>query len=422
MNYDDFRPCLVHFNQGSGVLVPAMDADYCYVFTAKHNIIDNKNIIRSGSGDGILIEREDIFASADFDAAVIIVRGTTAHPITVGGKEVTHGIAMTLGGFPAIRAGEPRGERFLDGQVKDFKNGEFNIFCEEFPVQDDISGISGGGVFHKSQNEWVLIGIEYSMANADGEISTQMKCCGISIFEKIISDNNLSLALPPFFNDFNALCDSSFALNGTFFDTKKRDFLSQILKNYAKSQIVKGIVSPSSLWLELEDRIFVKNTPAYCVSHKKLWTSWLEFMVISLLVDGKSADDLDMSYIQELHKKRRLLYSDSKEDWGTFLKDIFLTNMDSLEEDSTIFIANNCASPPNRAVVDYKALPPDITRIHSAQFDFTKSKQKPKPSRLVHLDGLHVKSVNDKEQEYSCIDAIETIEQIRDEYAKNIGF
>lgn len=419
MTYDEFKKNLVKVNHGSGVLVSAMTKDYCYVLTAKHNIYDDSNTVTNSLGEAFEISKQDIFSSEVLDASIIILRGIVAPPITVAAGELTHGEPITLGGFPEFRAGNENNGRYLDGAVKDIRSPEFDILCEEFPPQEDVMGISGGGVFLKSTHEWILVGIEFEMAAAIGEASSQIKCYEISIFENIILVNDLPMLKPVFFDDFSELCDSVFALNGTFFDNEKKEFLSTLLRNFSRSRIASRMVSPLVLWNHLKEGIFVKNTPSHCVSHTNLWIAWLELVVISLLMDEKTADDLDMDYIAKMYRNRRLLYSSSTSDWSSFINDIVATKMEEMDENSILFIANNSKIPPNKAIIKFKNIKSDIARTSSANFDFTKSLQQPKPSWIVHLSGLHWISINDKEDEYECVDVMKTIEKIREEYVKN---
>jgi len=421
MNYEEFKLNLVRVNSGSGVLVPAMSEEYCYVLTAKHNIVKAGNTIIDIKGVSFDISDEDIFSSDTLDASVVLLRGLVSPPLALSNIDLEHGENITLGGFPSLWEGKPTRDRYLDGKIKDVRNPEFDILCEEFPIQDEIMGMSGGGVFLKLPYEWALVGIEFEMAGSDDEGGPQIHCYNLEVFEKIVSDNSLPLLMPAFFTNFEVLCDSSFVLEGTFFDEEKKKFLSSLLRAFSRSRLSKKAVSPQVLWDQLKEKIFVKNTPSHCVSHKNLWIAWLELLMISLLMDEKDAEHLDMEYIHNLSRNRRLLYSNSTADWSTFIKDIVATKMDGLENNSVLFIANNCNQPPNKAIVNFQSLPTDIARISSADFDFTKSKQQPKPDWIVHLSGLHWKSINDKEQEYECIDPAQTIEKIREEYVKNIA-
>lgn len=415
MNYGDFANNLVRVNQGSGVLVQALSDKYCYVFTAKHNIIDQQNIVANADGAVIAtVSVDSCYCSETDDAAVIVIEDSISPTLTVAGNIVNHGGEITLGGFPE----NPHGSlpiRFLDGTIKFVGERTFQILCEEFPTQDDIMGMSGGGIFQKSIGEWVLIGVEYGMAG-----DTQMNCCGISVFEEIINRNSLAVPRPPFFDNFQKLCDWSFPLTGSFIDSGKRDTLSGILRAYAHA-VLEGIpITPQSLYIELDANLLVKDTPVHCISHRKLWISWLELLSLSVLIDEKKTEELNMQYIEELQRKRRLLYSNTTTDWCTILREIVTTTIEGLDDDAILFISNNCTHPPHQYDIDVKRLLPDISRVSPAKFDFTNSKKQTKLSRLIHIDGLHLHCVNLKEFEYPCHDQYETIEKIKNEYTSFI--
>jgi hypothetical protein len=424
MNYKDFEPNLVRVNQGTGILVPALSEEYCYVFTAKHNVIAEENRITSADSSLDLTIRSDkCFSSENTDSTVIVLDAVASPPLAVASDLTRHALEITFAGFPAVRqqAGDP--DRYFDGQITRAEENRFQIFCREFPAQGEVSGMSGGGIFAKLGQEWVLIGIEFGMAGEPEENNTQINCCPITVFEEILNANGLPPCCPPFFDSFQKLCEWSFPLDGTFFDGSKREILSKIMRGYAKAHINNASVTPNSLHLKLSADLFVKNTPPHCANHRKLWVSWLELMAISVLVDKKSADEFDMEYIAELRRKRRLLYSDSTADWAKILRDIIETvdtEVEGLDDGAIIFISNNCAAPPQKFELDLTKLPKDISRVRSTFFDFTKSEQPAKPSRLVHLDGLHFQCINNQEERFDCVDARQTINEIRDEYAANI--
>lgn len=424
MNYEDFESNLVRVNEGSGVLVPAMTDAHCYILTAKHNLSDTEIVVKDSAGNLLAtVAPNRCFSDADKDAAVIILDGIKSPPLSLDSQLLGHAHPVTLAGFPTIRENiaNQLQSRFLDGEITRANDETFDVFCREFPAQDDIMGISGGGVFAKAGDEWILVGIEHGMAAAAGEINTQVSACRVKVFEQIIDAHKLPPALPSFFDDFKKLCLSSFQLNGTFFDENKQQTLKHLLQRFAHACFEETSITPNSLCLEFNQRLLVKNTPEYSVNNKKLWISWLELLALSLLIDGKDPSRVDMDYITQLQKKRRLIFSNSRDDWSKFLKDIVSTDMEGLDDKATVIVSNDCAAPPTKAVLDFKRLPIDISMVYSRRFDFTKATQQPTPSRLMHLDGVHVHCINNQEDQYDCTNVPETMEKIKHEYTTIIA-
>lgn len=400
-----------------------MTDDFCYVFTAKHNLSKNENSITDRNGIELSKVKSDLcFPHQDWDAAVIILKGVVPKSLPLDFQSLGRKQEITLGGFPSTRfklVGK-EATRFFDGEIKRADEYEFSIFCEEFPAQDDIMGVSGGGVFADFDSEWILAGIEYSVEREGEENNTQLKVCRALVFEQIIKDNALPLALPSFLKSFNLLISLAFSLNGTFFDENKQKNLSKILQNYAKFSLGLTPITPESLRANFGAQLLINNTPEFCISDRKLWVSWLEFITLSLMIDGKQPADLTMDYVNDLHKKRRLLYSNSKEDWSKIVRNIGHTDMDGIEDGAILIVNNNCQLPPTRAMIDYKKLAVDIGLINSSPFDFTKA-SRPAPSRILHLDGIHAQCINNKEDEYDCKDYQTTIEKIKNEYLATIS-
>jgi len=104
MNYNDIEPNLVRVNQGSGVLVPALSDEFCYVFTAKHNLNPNENIIKDRDGNEVArATSRNCYVDQTRDAAVIVLPGVDCAPLSLDCESLGRTQKITLGGYPATR-------------------------------------------------------------------------------------------------------------------------------------------------------------------------------------------------------------------------------------------------------------------------------------------------------------------------------
>ena len=406
-------------NNGSGVAVPAMTAQYSYVLTARHNLqADPKKRetllrpeeIRITYRDGQIIKPKEIFSSLTEDAAILLIEGVQIEPIAYSNDFVEDQARIAILGYPATRrTGTENSLKTFRGEIQDFEFKRIDVSTSSFATQDEIMGLSGGGVFSKRQNEWVLIGIEYSMEGPENESQNWLSCVRIGIFEKIIADSSfqeLSLApiLPPYLLDFLRLVEDSFPLEG-FECERTKTLLRQMLWDVAKENITGKCPSPHSIMQKFGEQLLVAGDPQYRLADRKLWLSWVEFLVMCVLLDNPR--EIDHDYIEELRKRRRLFYSGSDKEWTSYLEAIAKSNFNGLESDGVVLITTNRPPIKTRPAVSLSKLVTDICRPNGASFDIGASAQAPKDLKLMHIDGLNRDCLVLNEHQYPHGDAFD---------------
>lgn len=399
---------------GSGVVVPAMTSQYAYVLTACHNVQVDP------SGPKVLLEAGDIevtmpdgtspavlavFASVNDDAAVLLIDGRNIEPIAYASNSIQFDDRAWLVGYPRKRRGRDGAQiKMFNAKISDIERSGFCIETSSFADHSEVVGVSGGGVYKQEDREWLLVGIEYSMEGGDEESQNWLKCVGIATFEQIIESNkynDLALAplLPPFLRDFLDLLDQTFPLDALECQETRRA-LRSTLQELAREKLAPGCPTPHSLMQKFGDRLLVRGNPRFRLADKKLWLSWLELLIVSLLLD--EATEVDDTYIEDLRKRRRLLYSGSAEEWTRFMEDIAHSNFDGLDPDGLVLISNNRGAPPSktRSTISIDKLVTDISRPSHLQLDIDAPRRPMTARKVIHLDGLHKDCIVVRERDY----------------------
>lgn len=411
---DQIKDQTVVVAEGSGVLVPAMTSNYAYVLTASHNVRVNREDPR------VLCNAEDIevqmpdgtplavlaaFGSINEDAALLLVSGVNVGPIAYATNNVQFEDRAWLYGYPGNRRDGAAPElRPFRCTISDIDRSGFCIETSSFANYREVVGVSGGGVYKHVDREWLLVGIEYSMEGRENESHNWLKCVNMSAFEEIIARNtygDMALAplFPPFLLDFQNLLDQTFTLDA-FECQDTRQALRTTLQQVGRSKLTPGWPSPHSLMQKFGDRLLVHGSPRFRLADRKLWLSWLELFIVSLLVD--EVDEFDDAYVEGLRKRRLLLYSGSTEEWTRFLEDIAHSNLDGLDVDGLVVISNNRDGPPSktRSKIRVDRLVTDISRPANSQLDIDEPRKPATVRTVVHLDGLHADCITRREEDY----------------------
>jgi hypothetical protein len=399
----------VKVNNGSGVLLPALSREHSYVLTARHNVLAAHDRLETVFApdqivvtlpDGARLTPTRIVPSLTADAAVLLVPGIEITPVALS-SEVRVKEPVWLVGYPQVRQdgyGDPM--RIYPGAIQTFTGSEIKISTDDLAPVGEVRGCSGGGVFTLVDDKWVLVAVEHEMDSRPDEGHNWLQCARISVFEQLLAQNSLPPILPPFLLSFEGLASSAFPLPGFECGRTKRR-VQMLLQHFARNKLGQNCPTPHDLMQKYEEQLLVSGDPRHSLADRKLWISWLELLVLSILLDGR--DNVDDAYINALRKKRRLLYSGSGVEWLDFLENILLSNLDGLDKDGVVLVSNNRESPPikSKPSRDLSKIVADISLSIGEEFDIGMSRKPVAPRHLFHLDGLHRDCVVHRESEYS---------------------
>lgn len=394
MSANDLKKHTAKVGTGSGCVFQPMDENSTYILTAKH-IFQNKNQ-ETGKYEEFFVDgcevpvtflefdgnswngidqtftmrfEENFFPHQNADAAILKIPFRHGYDNIHASKErLTN--EYYLCGFPnRLKYQDALGDRAATYVVARFKqSGDFFDVAElgnGITTKDEIVGCSGGGImaFDKKSNVF-LTGIQSRMAtNADislGEIGV----IPVRYFEEIIdtykADGKLEELLPVFLKSFVSLIGETFQFASAGIK-KEEAALSDLL--IAKAQLIQqSDLTPLELRSFLgEQRLLIKDQDNVELRRKKVWTFWLELLVILNIVKDKIHNKEDLGNIIS---SIRFFYSDTDKPFLTkHLQDLWKLDYEDLEDDGLVVFASKqiYQSPGTEGILDLREIIQDIS-------------------------------------------------------------
>lgn len=405
----------VRVNSGSGVLVSALSLDYTYVLTAKH-VIDGPIVI---SRDGNVLNVIGApYHHPDYDCSVIKVEFQSDVAQHIWRGELDVGSRISYVGYPRSNISSARPYKIYAGTSND-KAHQF-IVCnlDNGPGQESIEGMSGGGVYHNQGGLHYLWGVEARMDDEDSELRFgRIRCHPIECFDQIIEVNQLALMAPFYMNCFSNFRSDIFHFNAA--NPRNVERLRGKLGEAAEWLIDQNMPAPHDLMVRYKRELLLGDSePVSTALDRKLWVAYLEFAVVSTILDG--VDIIDEAYLNSLDRRRRFMYSCSDDNWIWKLSDLMKAAREMLDVNGTILVS----SPEENAVVwpdpeDITEVLDDITsspkframaRIDSARGDIIKT------YTFAHLKGLRNTCVLAKHRDYLVASPAQQLSTLREYY------
>jgi hypothetical protein len=407
----------VMVNGGSGVLVNAMTQDYSYVLTAAH-------VIRKKIDEIAVLELDDITV-LDYQGHKLQVLAVLIDPAPHDTKAASYDCAilkveyqagvlqssfaasrlpqladLVLVGYPKTERGSADQIKHYDGHKTSVVNKLVILTVNGVPSKSTIDGMSGGGVYHIQDGSPFLIGVEFQMdGTGEEQHYGRVQCHSLVRFEEIIRACKSAQMVPAHLECFSRMREMIFAFN--VIDQNNVHQLKVALEDFANSLITVGIPPPYEVMKQYDLQLLVDSKRPDELKTQELWVAYLEFLVISALMDNVGTADAD--YIKSIERKRRLLYTSDGANWVSRLEELLKTARKHLDKDGTLIIASPEAAarllPPDfrlKNVINNIAVVPSqgpfaIDEVESAIYTSFK---------LTHLEGLRNSCVVDSEDEY----------------------
>lgn len=410
----------VSVDNGSGVLINPSYGEFSYIITAKHNIEINQNEYKNAkdikvkNSSNIIIIIDRVLIHSALDLAVLITHDRLELNLTSVNYPLTRGEDVYFYGFPTLRRTNDEtisySIREYKGMTQESDDKEFKLRLEDLPDKRQIDGASGGGIFKVNQeNDVFLCGIESRMDGNSREHHGRVICIHLNQLDALLQENKLPEIYPELMHNFYNLVCKTFSYFEEADDPDAVQFLKNKLHEHAEGFSGTG-PRPIDIYIQLKEKLLVKNSPSQELYHEKLWVTFLEFMVISSLLD--EVKELSFEYVNNTSKKRKFLFSASKGKWIRKLEDIFKSDFRGLEKGGVIVVSSNephanLSPKPNT----YKGIIVHIGRISRAELMVDIGIRNPATDfRLCHLTGLHKACVIEHEEEFA------------DYYAGNEGY
>lgn len=400
----------VMVNGGSGVLVNAMTDEYSYVLTVKHAISEKVacNIVKDHNGCVIEVLDVLVFPKVDrnetLDCAILKIthqphllqRAWTA-------SNLPHEANLTLVGFPETERANLTPIKHWNGHSACVVDDIITLALNGIPGKDVIKGMSGGGVYHIDKNYPYLVGVEFEMeASRPDQQFGRVDCHSLVRYSQLVTLHSSAPMIPAHMECFSRMREMIFDFNVIEIDNVLN--LKAALNAFAGSLIESGMPPPYKILKQYDVQLLIDAGQPNVLEAQGLWVAYLEFVVISALMDGTGVADNE--YIYGIDKKRRLLYTSDVSNWLGRLDEILKIARRLLDKNGTLVVASPDAAaqpfPPNfvleRVINDIAIVPNkgplSIDAVESAIYNSYK---------LTHLEGLRRKCVIEKEYEYRAL-------------------
>lgn len=294
----------VKVNGGSGVLVNAMTKKYSYVLTAAHVISEKQGSIDVCDYQGNALRVLDVIPQNlpsqemikanpqlyDFAILKIDYQERVAQKC-LPASDLIDRASLTLVGFPDT-------ERKSSNPIKEYTGHKISVAQELIVISLDgipgtttIKGMSGGGVYHIQDEAPLLIGIEFQM---DGTGRDQqygrVQCHSLARFEEIITAHSSALMIPAYLECFSRVKDLIFEFN--VIDQNNVCNLKVALEDFTNNLIDNGLPQPYKIMEDYNSELLVDKARLSELETRQLWVAYLEFLVISALMDNSGVIDI----------------------------------------------------------------------------------------------------------------------------------
>ncbi|WP_144401119.1 ABC-three component system protein [Pseudomonas lurida] len=406
------RSHVVMVNDGSGVLIQPALGNQSYILTAKHvlEIEENSRLyhdideitVTKINGDVINLARRIV--SADNDIAILIVNSKLDSDLQIAISKPERNKKIFYYGYPAIRRGlEPREQlREYPGQINEVEDDRFSVALDGRPGWGEVAGSSGGGVFVEIGGDIFLQGIESRVEGVvDREFHGKVICTPIAMIEKFITESGLEKIHPPSMASFIGLVDKTFQCFAQAEDPNNLTFLMNQLQERGSKLSSAEEMNPFTLFEKFKKKLLIRDCPEQNLYNEKLWIAYLEFLIISSLIDD--IDVADFSYIDENSTRRRFLFSTDQDNWIWKLMDIFRSDFRGLKLGGKIVVSTGESAPKHEArKSSLKKVVVDIGRGQKSEMMVDSGITNPAIDFTVYnLTGLHKLCVVDDDESFA---------------------
>jgi hypothetical protein len=422
----------IKVNDGSGVLVQPADANYSYIVTAKHVISNGQEIltpqeISASTSVGVTIDIAHVLCD-ELDLAILVTSQRMDSELMKCVDAIYRDDAVVLAGYPATRRGSGNETRDFRGIISKVSGNLFTVEINAFPGHEDLDGVSGGGIHREINGDVFLCGILSGLeGNSVAEHHGKVECISVMQIDMLIGQHQLKPLIPTFLTCFSYSVPTSFKFDRVGSENNVQ-FARQTLHQFADDLRQNHLPNPLQILEKFENKLLIDSSPKQDIHNEKMWSAFLEFVVINAIVDKCS--EVTVEYLEESSKSRRFLFTANKGNWQANLLNIFKSDLKGLKKGGVIIVStgdyNGMHEISNNSLQN---LVTNISRVHSKELKIDSGIKNPvREFRLHHLAGLHDLCVERKEDDYlkygfgieNC-EAQDLIEKLRSEYHAFIG-
>lgn len=336
---------------GSGCFFQPMTEEYTYILTARHlfcdrtvaegvptltervdgqQIIISRNTLNNGTWQSIqfpltLTRGQTYFPLPNADAAILKVQFLNGLDQLLIDPHYERPASYKLCGYPSNRrnAADQYTSYELHQNIASGNFGQTAQLAIGTLTQDNLEGMSGGGILKPEEHNILIIGVQSKMLSTVLPAG-QIGFVPMKFFEEIIATNaNLEKLMPVYLKSFSYFGNEIFALDYGLDEQQIAEQLTTLLKTQA-TRVINSNINPIEVRNYFKEKlmfILTKQNPSD-LDKKKLWIAWLEMLTILNVAHNHQHAVQDLP---NLEKKIRLFYSDTD-------RDFFIAHLDHLDQ------------------------------------------------------------------------------------------
>lgn len=448
MTAEDLKFYSVMIGNGTGCLFQPMTKEYTYILTAKHLFYKTTDDgrgqnIESEMSDGELVPIKKHYKQLDewkeSEIEFRIIRGGNYFPHLVADiailkinylqgfdrilVEPVEGNKndFQLCGFPGNSWSDNlEGERYTTYNIERFiAPGNFCYSAQLFGTlnQNNIDGMSGGGILELNAENISIVGIQSKMATK--QINAQAGQIGfvpMKYFSEIIGyDENkekLTELHPPFMGTFDFLRDEAFVLKVDFINECKIESTRIHLRNKALD-VVKSDITPIAIKALFEERLLIDESEVNSLETQNIWIGWLEFLTILNIVKEKI---LTVNQLNDIFNCYRLKYTHIDDCTTLFIDHLSKSDYLGLKQGGMVVI-NSKVAPRQPINVPVGGMVGNISKPQDKKGFRTDKEMDPFQSfSFIHLDFLKTEKIINKMEDYLTLTEEQLLKQLKQEY------
>lgn len=345
--------------EGSGCMFQPFTTEFSYVITAKHCLegtdetpqpFEKKDIEIFSHNFGTQITVLDYYFHSEYDLAVIKVEYIDGIPgtlITIPKDNEEVG----LFGFPNLLSAEDTANLGQFLECKTYFNYPEKHLIEFRPIPEvsnlmngvnkTLRGFSGSGIFFKSNNNILLMGIFTQLKEEEGAYNALLGY-DISSINDILLDNQLPLLIPEELLNFESYIETAFESNEGYINSVLKRNSKPIL-DLAPNDIVKfhneKLYVPYNSFIEEE------------LLNPKLWEGWASLLTYYYMEMSTLPNKVDFKLIRnrvEYAHNIKMFFTRNKR-VSACIMDLFVHNYDDLKSNDLIVINTRDSNPGTKS-------------------------------------------------------------------------
>jgi len=420
--FERCRSFTVKVSGGSGVIFQPMTDEYSYILTAKHNLYNDPDTMKEAKkiieieacNIEINFNQSNKYEHETLDIAILKIDKVDIDTPFKEFEKLSKDLQYEFYGYPKYKRDESDEiEQQIENYAVNYSKQDASLVTfdnPKFAKVEEIIGASGGGVFREEDGKIYLVAIEYEMNAKEKSKATHERIDfrAVEAFDEIIENNKELVPLyPSYMNDFSLLLDDIFILN-SMDDIKVQNLIRNEFKYLARELSKK--FKPIDIKKKFENDLLVYGQDINEFTNKELWSMYLEFLLISMILDNSFPLNIDT--LEDINKKRKFLFAKSNK-WILLKPEILKSNLYELGKNGTVVICCDGDRRPRTVKFSGKTLSKIDNVPHSSEMRIDKGIDYSEDFKYKHICIVE-SNIEDECDTFEGVRDINILEKIRE--------